>query len=63
MALSLAATALSDGRGDGVEAVQHRVDAIDATPSSSSSFLTLSQYGLDDLGHLVDKRNGPGHVI
>jgi len=30
---------LSDGHVDGVEATWHRVDAIDATTSSSSSFL------------------------
>ena len=35
---------LSCGRVDVVDAVQHRVDAIDATTSSSSSFFTPSQY-------------------
>ena len=34
---------LSCGRIDDVEAAQHRVDAVDATTPSSSSFHTLSQ--------------------
>ena len=35
---------LSCDHEDDVEAVQHRADAIDATTSRSSSFLTLNQY-------------------
>ena len=35
-------------REDGVEAVQSHEDAIASTRSSSSSFLTLSQYLADD---------------
>ena len=38
----------SGGRVDDVEAVQSHEDAIAATTSSSSSFLTLSQYLADD---------------
>ena len=42
---------LSRGRIDGVEAVQSHEDAIFTTTSSSSSFLTLSQYlAHDNLG-------------
>jgi hypothetical protein len=35
---------LSCGRIDGVEAVWHRIDAIDALTKSSSSFSALSQH-------------------
>ena len=46
MALSLAATALSDGRGDGVEAAWSRDGAIAATTSCAEHFRQIGPNGL-----------------
>ena len=46
VALSLAATALSDGRGDGVEAAWSRDGAIAATTSCAEHFRRIGPNGL-----------------
>ena len=49
----------SGDRIDDVEAVRHRIDAIAATTSSSSSFLALSQYLHRRVAHGVEVPREP----
>ena len=65
----ISSSVLSDGRGDiaarrvdsltdAVAAERHRVDGV-----AAASIRDTAPYGLDDLGHLIDKRDGARDVV